>query len=248
MELINKTITEIISEHNSAAVVFDKYRLDFCCSGDQVLQDAIKQANIAVDFLLEDLEMAISGETEANVDFTTLSVSEVDELTRTWYHRFRNEYHDFLRHKISEISTLSQKVQNEIADDRLPLIRELIMSMFNHLAPHMLSEEKVLFPYLEYMEHTLNKGKIPKPASFGKLKKSVSVMLDDHEASAGQLDELTELTNNYTCDQKDNALLCDFFDQLKALDQNLRMHIFIENNVLFKKARALEEQYIKANS
>ena len=33
MELIDKTITEIVSEHNSAARVFDKYHLDFCCNG-----------------------------------------------------------------------------------------------------------------------------------------------------------------------------------------------------------------------
>jgi regulator of cell morphogenesis and NO signaling len=72
-------------------------------------------------------------------------------------------------------------------------------------------------------------------------------MLDDHEASAGQLDELRELTNNYTCEAQDNELLQIYFDELKALDQNLRMHIFIENNVLFKKARNLEEQYLKVN-
>jgi regulator of cell morphogenesis and NO signaling len=241
MELINKTITEIVSEHNSAAKVFDKYHLDFCCEGDKILQDAVKEANIAFDFLLNDLELAISGESDENIDFTDLTVSEVSEI-------IRNDYHDFLRHKISEISTLSQKVLSEAADERLLQIRELIMSMFNHLAPHMLSEEKVLFPYLEYMEHTLSKGKIPKPASFGKLKKSVSTMLDDHEASASQLDELRELTNNYTCDNKNDDLLLSFYKELKDLDQNLRMHIFIENNVLFKKARALEDLYTKSNS
>ena len=240
MKLINRTITEIVSEHNSAALVFDKYHLDFCCHGDMKLEDAIKEANIAVDYLLNDLELAISKESDENIDFSLLSVTEVSEL-------LRSDYHDYLREKISEISTLSQKVQAEINDKNLAKIRELVMNMFNHLAPHMLSEEKVLFPYLEYMEHTINKGKIPKPASFGKLKKSVSTMLDDHEASAGHLDELRELTNNYTCTQKDNKLLCDYFEELRKLDQNLRMHIFIENNVLFKKARALEEEYLTAN-
>ena len=241
MELINKTITEIVSEHNSAAKVFDKYQLDFCCNGDKILEDAVKEANIAVDFLLDDLKVAISNESVENIDFTDLSVSEVSEI-------LRHDYHDFLRQKISEISTLSQKVQEDVDDENFVRIKELIMSMFNHLAPHMLSEEKVLFPYLEYMEHTINKGKIPKPASFGKLKKSVSTMLDDHEASAGQLDELRELTNNYNSGASENHLLAEFYQELKALDQNLRMHIFIENNILFKKARALEDLYLKANN
>jgi len=237
MELINKTITEIVSKHNSAAKVFDKYRLDFCCDGDKILKEAVEQANIAVDYLLNDLQLAISNETDDNIDFSQLTVTEVSELLRA-------DYHDYLREKISEIANLAQKVQANDEGPKLAEIRELVMAMFNHLAPHMLSEEKVLFPYLEYMEHTINKGKVPKQASFGKLKKSVSVMLDDHEASATHLDQLRDLTNNYTCTQKKNPLLCEFFDELQKLDQNLRMHIFIENNILFKKARALEEQYL----
>ena len=173
-----------------------------------------------------------------NINFNKLSISEVSELLRTGYH-------DFLRQKISEIATLSRKAQLATKDERIETIHELIMSMFNQLAPHMISEEKVLFPYLEYMEHTINKGKIPKPASFGKLKKSVSSMLDDHEASASQLDELRALTNNYNCTESENEVLCEYFKELREFDRNLRMHIFIENNVLFKKARILEDKFLK---
>jgi len=220
--LINRTITEIVSEHNAAADVFDKYHLDFCCKGEEVLKKVLEEANIAVDFLIKDLEFAIS---------------HVSELLRT-------DYHDFLRQKISEIATLSRKAQLATNDERIEKIHELIMSMFNQLAPHMISEEKVLFPYLEYMEHTVSKGKVPKPASFGKLKKSVSSMLDDHEASASQLDELRSLTNNYNCLEEHNEVLCDYFKELREFDRNLRMHIFIENNVLFKKARILEDKIL----
>lgn len=236
-DLINKTITEIVSEHNAAADVFDKYHLDFCRNGDKILKNAVKEANIAVDYLIKDLEFAISNDPSDNINFNSLTITEVSEL-------LRSDYHDFLRHKISEIATLSRKAQLETKDERIETIHELIMSMFNHLAPHMISEEKVLFPYLEYMEHTLNKGKVPKPASFGKLKKSVSSMLDDHEASAGQLDELRALTNNYNCTETENDVLCNYIKELREFDRNLRMHIFIENNVLFKKARVLEDKIL----
>jgi regulator of cell morphogenesis and NO signaling len=91
------------------------------------------------------------------------------------------------------------------------------------------------------------KGKVPKPASFGKVKKSVSSMLDDHEASAHQLDEIRELTNNYVCSTPDAEDIQEYFDELQMLDRNLRMHIFIENYVLFKKARAMEKKFMRRN-
>ena len=175
-----------------------------------------------------------------NINFNELTVTEVSEL-------LRRDYHMVLRDKISEISAMSRKIQAKYADENIERIHEVILAMFNHLAPHMVSEEKVLFPYLEYMEHTVLKGKVPKPASFGKLKKSVSSMLDDHEASAHQLDELRELTNGYVCNQPDCEDIQEYYDELHILDRNLRMHIFIENNVLFKKARAMEEEFLHSN-
>ena len=229
------TISEIVSEHNSAADVFEKYRLNFCCNGEVTVKEAMTKAKGPLNDLLEELELAIAAESDENINFNNLSVTEVSEI-------LRSDYHMFLRNKISEIATISRNILAKYKEEKIDLVHDILMAMFNHLAPHMVSEEKVLFPYLEYMEHTVLKGKVPKPASFGKLKKSVSAMLDDHEDSATQLDELRKITNDYTCWNDADDDLRHFYNELKLLDRNLRMHIFIENYVLFKKARAMEDQ------
>lgn len=232
IDLTDKTLSEIVSVHNSAALVFEKHNIDFCCDGDLLLKDALKGSGIDLDNILHELDIAFSEESN-NVDFSQLSITEVNDI-------LRKEYHEFLKNKISEISALSTKVNSRFEDQKLSMIHDQIMSLFNHLAPHMISEEKVLFPYLEYMEHSVLKGKVPKPASFGKVKKSVSTMLKDHTTSAAQLDEIRELTNSLEIIHED-PLLDEYFNELKNLDINLRMHIFIENFVLFRKARAMEE-------
>lgn len=237
-QLQDKTLSEIVSEHNGAAAIFEKYHLDYCCKGDETLLTAIANAEIALSDLLTELELEITNESPDNINFNELNVTELSEL-------LRRDYHMELRDKISEISAMSRKIHAKYSNENINRIHDVILAMFNHLAPHMVSEEKVLFPYLEYMEHTVLKGKVPKPASFGKIKKSVSSMLDDHGASAHQLDELRELTNNYTCSQPDCSDIQEYYDELHLLDRNLRMHIFIENNVLFKKARAMEEEFMR---
>jgi regulator of cell morphogenesis and NO signaling len=140
-DLINKTLADIVSEFNTAANVLDKYHLDFCGKGDIQLKTSVVEEGINLDEVLEDLEVAILNKNPNNVNFNELSIAELSKV-------IRNEYHEYLRDKISELTTLSMKVQQESKLEIIDQIHELIISIFNHLAPHMLSEENVLFPYM----------------------------------------------------------------------------------------------------
>ena len=236
-QLNNKTLADIVSEHNSTADIFEKYNLDFC-SGKLQLSNSLATAGVNLDQLLTELEMAIENEPASNINFNTLTLTEISEI-------LRNEYHEYLRDKISELTALSRKIHSQHKSESVDQIHESLLAIFNHLAPHMVQEEKVLFPYLEYMEHMVLQGKLPKPPSFGKIKKSVSTMLDDHKDSTDQLNELRLITDEYTCPDDTDTELLYFYKELHLLDKNLRMHINIENNVLFKKARNMETNMLK---
>jgi len=228
--LSNKSAADIVSEHSSTVEVFEKHHLDYCN-----LKEPLKKMleGKALLKLLEELELTIAQEPKDHIDYTRLSVAELSKI-------IRNEYHEFLREKISELTMLSQKISARYKKELPEKIHEQLLAIFDNLAPHMLQEEKVLFPYLEYMEHMVEKGKIPRPPSFGKITKTVSSMLDDHTASTERLNKLRSMTNNYTSPSKAGEELQTFYHELHQLDRNLRMHIHLENNVLFKKARVLE--------
>ena len=235
-QLNNKSLADIVSEHNSTADIFEKYNLDFW-SGKLELSESLASAGVDLAKLLDELEIAIENEPASNINFNDLSLTEISEV-------IRNEYHEYLRDKISELTALSRKIHTQHKSESVDKIHEHLLGIFNHLAPHMVQEEKVLFPYLEYMEHMVLQGKVAKPPSFGKIKKSVAIMLDDHKDSTAKLDQLRDITNDYSCN-KDDADLKYFYKELHALDRNLRMHINIENNVLFKKARVMEKSMLK---
>jgi regulator of cell morphogenesis and NO signaling len=237
-DLINKTLADIVNENNSTAKVLNNFHLDFCGQGETPLKTSVAEAGISLDKVLTDLEIAITNEAPDNINFKELSIAELSKV-------IRNEYHEYLRDKISELTTLSMKVQQESKLEIIDQIHELIISIFNHLAPHMLSEEKVLFPYMEYMEHMVEQDKVARPASFGKVKKTVAAMLDDHKDSTDKLNKLRDLTDDYSCPNDKGSDLQHYYEELRLLDSNLRMHIHIENNVLFKKARVMEEEMLK---
>lgn len=238
IDITNRTLADIVSEHNSTAKVFDKYRFDFCDDGDEKLKAILAETGVDSTKVLEEIAKAIAKEDPDNINFNELSIAELSEV-------LRNEYHEFLKDKISELTTLSMKVQNTSSSKLVDQTHDLIVSFFNHLAPHMLAEEKVLFPYMEYMEHMVEQKKVAKPASFGKVKKTVAAMLDDHKDSTEILNQLRDLTGDYKCLDEDDPDLKHLYKELHLLDRNLRMHIHIENNVLFKKARAMEEAMIQ---
>ena len=235
-QLNNKTLADIVSEHNATANIFEKHNLDFC-SGELELTSALSERGINLAELLSELELAIENEPAENINFNALSLTEISEI-------LRNEYHEVLRDKISELTAISRKIHSKITSELIEQIHELLLAIFNHLAPHMVQEEKVLFPYLEYMEHMVLQGKVPKPPSFGKIKKSVTGMLDDHQDSTDKLDELRRITDDYTCPDSSDEDLVHFYKEIHNLDRNLRMHINIENNVLFKKARIMEAEML----
>ncbi|MEN8249220.1 MAG: DUF542 domain-containing protein, partial [Bacteroidota bacterium] len=225
IELKNKSLAEIVNKYNVTSEVFLKYFVDYCTEGDVLLKDYFENSEIELQNVLNELGKAISNLPEDNIDFNELSIAETCEL-------IRGDHHEYLRNKISELTALSMKIHKEEKSKAMNNIHNLLLKIFNHLAPHMLQEEKVVFPYLEYMEHIVAKGKVPKPPSFGRVKKNVATMLDEHQDSADQLNELRSKTNNYSHSNKSNGEVDYFYKELEDLDRNLRMHIHIENNVL----------------
>jgi regulator of cell morphogenesis and NO signaling len=234
--LENKTIADLVSEHNTTAEIFDNYHIDYCTNGNLVLEEGINGSGISFKELMSDLQMAIKKEPDSNINFNELSIPELIKL-------IRGDYHEYLRSKISELTAMSLHMKREKAIKNIDKVHDLLLASFDHIAPHMLREEKVMFPYLEYMDHMVAQGKAPKPPSFGKVKKSVADMLDEHRDSTNMLEELRGLTNNFTAPDNASKELVIFFEELKGLDKSLRMHIHLENNVLFNKAKTMAEKF-----
>src|SRR5699024_2528056 len=93
--------------------------------------------------------------------------------------------------------------------------------------------EKVVFPFIKAIEDGTQEGYF----SGGKsVEEPVKMMLDDHKEVAAHVHAIENLSDGYTvpADGCDSYRL--YFHKLKALDNDLHLHIHLENNVLFPKA------------
>jgi regulator of cell morphogenesis and NO signaling len=117
-------------------------------------------------------------------------------------------------------------------------IESLFLGSAGALTAHMKKEELVLFPYIKKM---VSKGPVEKP-HFGTVQNPVQMMMNEHEVEGGRFREIAELSHNYTPPEDGCNTYRVAFAVLKEYENDLHLHIHLENNILFPKAIALEKK------
>jgi regulator of cell morphogenesis and NO signaling len=105
------------------------------------------------------------------------------------------------------------------------------------MEPHMLREERVLFPYIR----SLALGTAG-PAPFGAVRNPVRMMMAEHDRAAALLKDLEELSQGFTAPADACTSYRALYAALMELRLDLLRHVSLENNVLFPRAIDLDER------
>jgi regulator of cell morphogenesis and NO signaling len=109
------------------------------------------------------------------------------------------------------------------------------------LEPHMLKEERVLFP----MIWELASANEQRPAFHcGSLRNPISVMLIEHDRAGELLVRLRELTQGYAPPADGCASYEACYRALSELEADTHLHIHKENNLLFPMVVQMEASIV----
>ncbi len=88
-----KTVRELAVENPAATRIFEKFGIDYCCGGNQSLEQACKRAQLPMDQVLDSLEMAeeAARTTQAVRDWQKESLSALILHIKDTHHRFTRE-------------------------------------------------------------------------------------------------------------------------------------------------------------
>jgi regulator of cell morphogenesis and NO signaling len=121
-------------------------------------------------------------------------------------------------------------------------IRDLFTGCSAELSAHMKKEEEILFPYIREMA-AVHSGKDKAPfASFGTVGNPIRMMMQEHDAEGARFREIVALSNNYTAPDDACGTYRVTFALLQEFEDDLHLHIHLENNILFPKSIELEAQ------
>lgn len=106
---------------------------------------------------------------------------------------------------------------------------------------HLQKEERMLFPYIKHMLELEGSGEEAPFPPFGTVENPVRVMELEHEAAGKLMAEINSLSSGYTPPEDACTTYKVLYQELKEFENDLHMHIHLENNILFPKAIELEK-------
>lgn len=231
MNITEQTIVgELVAQDYRTASVFKKQGIDFCCNGNRSIAEACDKKQINTAAMIETLEEVMNHTNGAVADYNSWPLDLLADYVEKKHHRYVNE-------KIVEIAPFLNKVAR-VHGDRHPELLE-VLELFSEcaedLTAHMHKEEQILFPFVRRMVA----GDLAQ-APFGTIQNPINMMMHEHTAEGERFRKVAELTDNYTPPEDACNTYRVTYALLKEFEEDLHLHIHLENNILFPKAIAME--------
>ncbi len=231
------TIGKIVAVNFRTAEVFKKYGIDFCCKGNRLLVDVCREKNL--DFAAIEDEVLRVMEASQSIPEDQYRSMPLDELVT----HIQSKHHTYVRQSIPVLLGYLNKI-NKVHGDRHPELDE-IYQLFDacatELTHHMVKEETILFPAIIKIAEADRKGHAIQPFFFGSLQNPINMMEHEHTVEGDRLFRIAALSNNFTAPADGCTTYNVAFQKLQEFQDDLFLHIHLENNILFPKSIELEK-------
>jgi regulator of cell morphogenesis and NO signaling len=117
-----------------------------------------------------------------------------------------------------------------------------VEEIYTEMMSHMDKEENILFPYIKQLQEAIQNKNIAQSPLFDTVQNPIKVMEDEHELVGSHLARIRELTDNYTLPQDACASYSLLYRMLDEFEEDLHLHVHLENNILFPKTLEMEKQ------
>ncbi|HXD76232.1 MAG TPA: iron-sulfur cluster repair di-iron protein [Puia sp.] len=233
----SETLGQIAAKDIRKAQVFKKYGLDFCCGGKKTVVEACAEKGLDVTRVEQELQQA-----GKDKDARPLPYNEWDPGFLADY--IVNTHHRYIRKNLPDLVAYASKVAqvHGTLHPELPAVCKLVEHINAELTAHLDIEEKILFPYIKALATGGPNLKTGELLSFGAAGNRIHRMEKEHEAVGQDLEAIRELTSNYVLPEDACASYSLLFRMLPEFEEDLHLHVHLENNILFHRTLELEER------
>lgn len=223
------TIGEIVTNDFRTASIFKNAGIDFCCGGKQSLKEACLEKGVDQNKLVKQFEKLYK------TNNNTHNFKEWGPAFLADY--IVNSHHKFVLKNLPELLFYTEKIANVHYKHHPELIEiaSLFTQINKELLQHLKNEEEVLFPVIKKM--LVNPTKTSKNAIISEIER----MYDEHDFAGRAMDKINKISNNYHVPNDGCNTYEVTFKMLEQFEDDLHIHVHLENNILFPKALKLAE-------
>jgi regulator of cell morphogenesis and NO signaling len=229
-------VADLVREQVARARVLERHHIDYCCGGKLSLAEACARVGEDVDQVARELdETEVAAAEAAGPDWSVAPLSQLaDHIVQ--------RHHTYLRRELPRLATLLDRVfqAHRHNHPELAELRRVFAALRTELDEHMLKEERVLFPIAKQLEAARAASRPAPTFHCGSVNNPISAMEDEHRQVGEALRRMRWLTRGFAPPHDACQTYRVLLAGLAELEEDLHLHIHLENNILFPRAAELE--------
>lgn len=235
--LKNTRIFDLVEQDNEVAQVLYYFGIRFYEHGSQTLEQVCHSLGLKVDQLVRELETPRTNFHEEDVPLFSYPIDLIIEY-------LKHAHFLFVKNKLPYIGKLVENFKadhtsyNQIEGD-LKTLYPLFLEDFIH---HIYEEEDTLFKYLQTLQRAV-KGNYNPSKLYNLMEKlALQNCAIQHEVHDDEMAGIRKITKDYYLTSDAPLHVKVIYSELLGFEKSLQVHARIENEILFPKAMALENQ------
>ncbi|MEO6000089.1 MAG: DUF542 domain-containing protein [Chitinophagaceae bacterium] len=232
-----QTLGEMAVSDHRKALILRKYGLDFSFNGKRTLREACAEKSLSIRTIEKELNATGQQSLAYTVNYNSWELDYLADFIVTTHHRYTRKILLCIEHEWEK--------SNQNNYPGLKPLFKVFDQLHTDLQSIMLQEDQILFPYIRFLVQ-VTKGKIgvnSLPA--GSISDLIIRIESAHQTIGEHLEFIRNFTSNFTMPHIEYSFYAQVLQWLNEFDTDLYQHIHIENNILFPKAIALEQEYLK---
>jgi len=232
-----QTVADVVTANIKAAHIFKKYGIDFCCGGGISIAKACEKKSLNAEVLIAELNR-LHEQPMQETDFKTFSANDLAKYIVNTHHAYVLSSFSLLDAYITKVVKVHGHHHEALYE-----ISNLYDALKHDLTAHLQKEERILFPYIQYLLECKKNGIAVQRTAFGTVASPIGQMQLEHEEAGELMRRISDLTMQYTPPDWACNTFKALYAKLHEFETDLHIHVHLENNILFHKAIELEQSF-----
>jgi regulator of cell morphogenesis and NO signaling len=228
MTTLDQSLGEIVAADFRAASVLTKTGIDFCCGGKKSLREACAEKHLDPVLLIMKLDELDNAPAAPGQNFNDWPLDFLADY-------IVNTHHRYLKKSLPELVFYTQKIAGVHGGHHPELldVSRLFRELSWELSQHLQHEEDVLFPAIKEALKSSSKETVKI------LSGEINRLAGEHEFAGSSMDKIHDITDGFQVPEDGCNTYQVTFKLLKQFEDDLHIHVHLENNILFTKALKL---------
>jgi regulator of cell morphogenesis and NO signaling len=238
--LKHRRIAELVDQESIRAHVLFYFGIKFYEYPEETLEQVCLEKGLSVDTVERELESPSENFRESDLPLVSYPIDLIIEYLKHSHYLFVKQKLPYIG-RLVESFKANHEAYNSVERD-LKTLFPLFLEDFIH---HIYEEEDTLFKYIKMLERA-SRGKFNPSKLYHQMEKnSLQNCAIEHEAHDDEMAGIRKITKDYLLKPDAPLHVKVIYDELIKFEKSLQVHARVENEILFPKAMALENEVKK---